>query len=167
MAVIFDLDLTLIDSNIAEPFRKKRDWSNVYKLIPKFTIYDGILDLLVYLNQQRIPLCLVTSSPRPYCEKVMKHFGLRFNYMVSYHDTNNHKPHPEPIKLAIRHLNIEQKNCYALGDHPNDLEAARAAGTISVGCLWGAHNPELIINSKPDLIFKTPQKALEYFRSIY
>ena len=33
-AVIFDLDLTLVDSSLSESARRIRDWKTVYTLIP-------------------------------------------------------------------------------------------------------------------------------------
>ena len=37
--LIFDLDMTLVDSSIAETARKNRRWGDVYNLIPQFTLY--------------------------------------------------------------------------------------------------------------------------------
>jgi phosphoglycolate phosphatase-like HAD superfamily hydrolase len=167
MAVIFDLDLTLVDSRIAEPFRKRRDWSGVYKLIPKFKIYDGIPELLAYLRKQGVPISVVTSSPRPYCERVLTHFGLEFDSVICYHDTSNHKPHPAPIQLAVKQLKIPRGNCYSLGDHIKDIVASRDAGTISIGCLWGTEDAEAIEKSNPEMIFETPKDGLIFFQSIY
>jgi len=53
--------------------------------------------------------------------------------MVSYHDTALHKPHPEPFIEASHRLKIVEKDCWAVGDHPNDIVAAKRAGMFSVG----------------------------------
>ena len=39
--IIFDLDQTLVDSNIAKSYRSARDWNIVYSLISKFVLYEA------------------------------------------------------------------------------------------------------------------------------
>lgn len=39
--IIFDLDQTLVDSNVAKPYRSAHNWSIVYSLIPKFILYEA------------------------------------------------------------------------------------------------------------------------------
>ena len=48
--------------------------------------------------------------------------------MVAYEDTENHKPHPEPLLLAAKSLNVSPEECVYIGDVENDLIAGRAAG---------------------------------------
>lgn len=38
--IIFDLDLTLVDTTICEPSRHERNWQQAYALIPKCTLYE-------------------------------------------------------------------------------------------------------------------------------
>ena len=40
--IIFDLDLTLVDTTLAEPYRSKRDWNGAYSVLPQCTVYDGL-----------------------------------------------------------------------------------------------------------------------------
>jgi len=42
MAILIDLDQTLIDSHLAESHRRARDWESVYRLVPKLSPYPGI-----------------------------------------------------------------------------------------------------------------------------
>ena len=75
--------------------------------------------------------------------------------MVCYHDTALHKPHPEPFIEASHRLKIVEKDCWAVGDHPNDIIAAKRAGMFSVGALWGSLCKEALKSEKPDLIVDT------------
>ncbi|GAA5578824.1 hypothetical protein Pgin02_01853 [Porphyromonas gingivalis] len=45
-SIIFDLDLTLVDTSVLEELRKKRNWNTVYSLIPSTSLYDGIREIL-------------------------------------------------------------------------------------------------------------------------
>lgn len=51
-----------------------------------------------------------------------------FKVAVSYEDTENHKPHPDPLLLAAEKLNIAPNECVYIGDVKNDIQAARGAG---------------------------------------
>lgn len=51
-----------------------------------------------------------------------------FKVAVSYQDTTNHKPHPEPLLLAADKLKVKPEECVYIGDVVNDIKAARAAG---------------------------------------
>lgn len=47
---------------------------------------------------------------------------------VSYQDTVNHKPHPEPLLLAAQKLGVQPEESVYIGDVENDIKAAKAAG---------------------------------------
>ena len=55
-----------------------------------------------------------------------------FNVLVGYQDTDNHKPHPEPLILAAEKLGVQTYECVYIGDSKSDILAARAAGMKSV-----------------------------------
>lgn len=67
--VIFDLDLTLVDTTILENARKMRNWHEAYGLIPYTSMYAGIQEVLDHIKAQGIKMAIVSTSPRPYVEK--------------------------------------------------------------------------------------------------
>lgn len=150
MAVIFDLDMTLIDSARIEPLRRARNWGEVYKRIPELMLYSGANELIRYLSENNIKTAIVTASPRPYCQRVLDHFGLKVDTTVCYHDTANHKPHPEPINKALSLLGVDNNRAIAIGDAHKDIVAAKSAGVVSVAALWGAANPQETLLARPD-----------------
>ncbi len=153
--VLIDLDLTLVDSQIAAAVRKNRRWPAVYEMIPRFTPYDGVSELLVELSENDIGVCVVTSSPQSYCSRVLKHFDWKGNKTVCYHDTSRHKPDPDPLLQGLKLLKIQPQHAISVGDDPIDTAAARSAGVFSVGALWGALDREALIASKPDVVCET------------
>lgn len=155
MGVLIDLDLTLIDSQLAEPLRKARQWRQVYDVIPRFTAYDGVSELLPELIGRGIPVCVVTSSPQPYGRRVLEHFRWTGIQTVCYHDTKRHKPDPAPILLALEKLGIKAAQAISVGDDPKDTAAAKAARVYSVGAMWGAVDKEALIKSGPDALCAT------------
>jgi HAD superfamily hydrolase (TIGR01549 family) len=95
--------------------------------------YKGIGDILSMAKYKNIKISIVSSSPLSYVHRVILHFRWEFDIMVSYHDTALHKPHPEPFIEASHRLKIVEKDCWAVGDHPNDIIASKRAGMFSVG----------------------------------
>jgi HAD superfamily hydrolase (TIGR01549 family) len=152
MGIIFDLDQTIIDSNIALQERKNREWNKVYDLIPSFVLYEGIFDLIAEINSNGIPTCIVTTSPSTYCDKVLSHHGLPFVNRVCYHDTHNKKPHPEPMLLALKKMGVAKDEILSIGDDPKDIIASKGAGIISVAAIWGCGNAESLLETAPTYI---------------
>jgi HAD superfamily hydrolase (TIGR01509 family) len=155
MGILIDLDQTLINSQAAQPFRRARDWRAVYQLIPQLLPYPGISELLEELRAKRIPICIITSSPRPYCERVIAHWKWQIDATVCYHDTSEWKPKPAPILKGLERLGLEAAEVVAIGDAANDTKAARAAGVFSIGALWGSLENKLLQDSKPHVICPT------------
>ncbi len=153
--LVLDLDQMLVDSQCIEPLRKSRQWSLVYQKIPTILAYEGIDEILSIAKDKGIKISIVSSSPLSYANRVVQHFGWKFDAMVCYHDTTQHKPHPAPFIEASRRLKIAERDCWAVGDHPNDIIAAKRAGMYSVGVLWGSLDKEALIRERPDLIFDT------------
>jgi len=83
-----------------------------------------------------VPKAIVTSSYReqlvvPYLRRhdLDGHFAV----VVGAEDTEYLKPHPEPVLLALRGLNVSDRSAWLIGDSRADIEAARSAGIRSVG----------------------------------
>lgn len=168
MALIFDLDQTIIDSSRAESLRSKHDWPGVYKLIPYFKLYDGILDVLDYANQNNLKICIVTSSPGSYCMRVLSHWRIPHHKTVCYHDTKNHKPHAEPIHAGLKLMECtDLKHGLSFGDRAIDIQASRAASVRSVGCLWGSSEQALLRGEEPDFLADSPVQLISIIRNHY
>ena len=137
MAYIFDLDQTIVDSSVAEIYRRQREWQKVYSLIPNFTLYKGIGEVLDILRGKGEKICVVTSSPKKYCNAVLDYFGIEVDCTVCYHDTKLHKPNPEPIIKAMELLDETSQSIISIGDAENDVIASNAAGVTSCLACWG------------------------------
>jgi HAD superfamily hydrolase (TIGR01509 family) len=90
----------------------------------------GVLDALKALKKSYV-LGVVTSRMTP---KILDHFAITgfFQVIVCLQDVKNHKPHPEPILLALERLKIRPEEAVYVGDAASDAEAAREAGVKSI-----------------------------------
>ena len=81
---------------------------------------------------QNYSLGIVTSRIRAYEFSGMARLQKYFKITVSFLDTANHKPHPEPLLLAAKKLGIKPGNCVYIGDVENDAKAGKAAGMKTI-----------------------------------
>lgn len=51
---------------------------------------------------------------------------------VAFEDTENHKPHPEPLLLACKRLAVDPSEAVYIGDVENDVIAGKAAGMKTI-----------------------------------
>lgn len=80
----------------------------------------------------RMPLAIVTGRPRRDAERFLANFGLEdlFSTVVTMED-GPAKPDPSPVVEALERLGVER--AWMVGDTPDDMQAARAAGVLPVG----------------------------------
>lgn len=161
--VIFDLDQTIVDSSTSEIYRNSRQWSKVYDLIPQFTLFNGIKELISELKSKRYKIAIVTTSPSIYTERVLNHFDISYNMKVCYHDVAKRKPFPDQYNKVIEELQLTSALTYTLGDRSIDIEAAHRANIISCACYWGTNEKDLLDKSLPNHKFETVKDAREFF----
>ena len=84
-------------------------------------------------------LGLVTSGDRSRVCRQLKLFGLweTFGARVCGGDTDRRKPHPAPLFLALRRMNLPARDTIYVGDTPEDIEMARAAGVRAAIAIFG------------------------------
>lgn len=98
------MDLTLVDTTCLEELRHKREWSQVYNLIPQTSMYAGMADVLEVIRKHNIKTAIVSTSPRPYIERLIAFYNIPAQYIVSYHDAKPIKPHPAPMLKALEFM---------------------------------------------------------------
>lgn len=163
-SVIFDLDLTLVDSTIAEQGRKDRQWDYVYTLIPQFTLYEGMLPVFEIIRKNSIKTAIVSTSPRPYLERVIQHFNIPCSVIVGYHDAKPIKPHPASMLKALELLGCDAPSAISFGDRAIDIQASNAAGIESVACFWGTKEKAELLRSGYSHAIIKPSEILTLIR---
>jgi phosphoglycolate phosphatase-like HAD superfamily hydrolase len=164
MGVIFDLDETLVDTTAASTALKEERWSEAESLIPKFTIYDGIREVLKFLNDAKIKFAVVSTSPHEYCRRVLQCADIECNCIVGKEDSED-KPSPEPIQKALQFLGTNGEGVISLGDRVKDIEASKKTGIVTVGCLWGSTEPDKLKAANPDHLIHHPLQAIPIFKA--
>ena len=106
-------------------------------------------------------LGLVTSGDRDRVTRQLRDFRLTrvFAARVCSGDTREKKPHPAPLRKALRHLNLKASACVYIGDSAEDLQMARSAGVLAIAVLGPfpiekklrAANPDYLLESIREL----------------
>lgn len=162
--IIFDLDLTLVDTTCLEEHRNLRNWQQAYKMIPETALYDGIQGIFDVIHKFNIKTTIVSTSPRPYIERIVKHYNIPADYIVSYHDAKPIKPHPAPMLKALELMNVSAKDTISFGDRVIDIQSSNAAGIESVACFWGTKEKAELIKSDYIHAIIKPEEILTLIR---
>lgn len=84
---------------------------------------------------------IVTGRPRKDCNKFLSIHGLSEmfpdNVCICMEDAPA-KPDPAPVLMCCNRLGLPSYECIMIGDTPDDVKAAKAAGAIP----WGVFTPE-------------------------
>lgn len=117
----------------------------------------------------RHDLGLVTSGDRDRVHRQLKSFDLwhTFSARVCAGDTAERKPHPAPLKLALRRMHLRAQDTVYVGDAPEDLQMARSAGVRAAIAVLGPFPTEKRLRTaKPDALLESIEElptALKFF----
>ena len=96
-------------------------------------ILPDVHKVLDHLKERGIPMALGSASKnaKPILEKV----GLisYFKAVVDGNEVEKAKPDPQVFELAARHLGVPAAQCVVFEDAQAGIEAANAAGMLSIG----------------------------------
>ena len=96
---------------------------------------DGIREILNYLEKNRIPAAVASSSPKELVQAVVSRLELDdyFKFLLSGENVTQSKPHPEIYLQAAARLNIDPADCLVIEDSKNGTIAAKEAGMTCIG----------------------------------
>ena len=97
-------------------------------------------------------LGLVSSGDRTRVMQQLRKHKLRryFKVCICGSDTRFGKPHPAPLRLAMRQMGVSPAECLFVGDTAEDAEMARRAGVRSVGMLGPFPTHARLEAARPD-----------------
>jgi pyrophosphatase PpaX len=124
--------------------------------------YDGIRALVTALQQAGHPIAIVTGKGDWMTRLTLDQIDLRapFEVIITADHTTRHKPEAEPLLLGASRLNVPVSGALYIGDAPNDVLAARAAGMIDVWAAWGPFHREEIAPFAPAHVVDAPADIL-------
>jgi len=113
-------------------------------------------------------LGLVTSGDRDRVTRQLREFRLtrQFSARVCSGDTVRKKPHPEPLRLALRQMKLDPGACVYVGDAPQDVEMARRAGVRAIGVLGPFPTERRLRASKPECLLASIEELPDVLKRL-
>lgn len=112
---------------------KNDDYLSYISRMDASEILPDVHKVLDHLKERGIPMALGSASKnaKPILEKV----GLisYFKAVVDGNEVEKAKPDPQVFELAARHLGVPAAQCVVFEDAQAGIEAANAAGMLSIG----------------------------------
>lgn len=139
-----------------------RDWqyANLAEYVKPFADMHALVDAL---QARGHPVAVVTGKGSPMALATLEQVGLRdaLPVVVGADHTTRHKPEAEPLLHACARLGVESARGVYVGDAPNDILAARAAGMADVWVTWGPFTLRDLLPLVPTHVVYTPADILE------
>lgn len=143
--------------------------------------YDGIQDLILRLpkdenlERRNVKVAALTNACVAYAHAVLKtncpnlsesirenkSNGGVYERFTSIHGADTvpkPKPSPSGLLLCCDEIGLHPSDCVYVGDSPSDAIAAREAGMIAIGVLWGSHSLESLQSAEFDYLCKTVEQ---------
>jgi phosphoglycolate phosphatase len=125
-------------------------------------LVPGAREALELLHARGVAQGLVSSGDGSRVRREVAALGLDrfFGAVVCGGETARRKPDPEPLLLALERLCLPPGETAYVGDSPEDVAMAKAAGAFAVGIPGGFPNREALAASRPDVLAPSLEDAL-------
>ena len=119
--------------------------------------YRGVADVLSALRARGHRLAVFTGASSRAAVMLLTAAGITADVLVGGDEVSQPKPAPDGLLLAARRLGLPASTMAYIGDAPNDMGAARAAGSMSAAAAWGHQYDAAVLT---DVTLATPGDAL-------
>jgi HAD superfamily hydrolase (TIGR01549 family) len=185
--VIFDLDNTLVDSDLDfaaikaeigtdEPILEYRaaagesEKQRVDEILERHErraastcgLCEGAVEMLSFLRARGIPAALLTRNSRQSVNTVLARLKLQFDFVISREDSAP-KPSPEPIHMICRRFGVRPEETLMVGDYLYDIQAGQAAGAKTI-LVYGPHRHTFV--AQPDYEVASLEEARAIMQKI-
>ena len=130
---------------------------------PKTKLFGGIREVLIELKQRGYKLAVLSNKPQHSTDKVAEKYlqGLGFDFIGGQSEKIKCKPDPSGALYVLDKLGVKPKHAFLVGDGETDVIAAKNAGIIGVGALWGNRTKAQLQAAGGVLFAETPSDILK------
>ncbi len=127
-------------------------WLECYETEPS-SLVPGARQGLERLEASGIVQGLVSSGDPTRVRREIVSLGVAgfFRAVVCGGETEQRKPHPQPLLVALQRLGMAPAEAAYVGDSPEDVQMARSAGVFAVGVPGGFPNRHALEAAGPQL----------------
>ncbi|MFJ7935990.1 HAD family hydrolase [Sporosarcina sp. NPDC096371] len=152
---------TLRRLNVIDVERVHPKWSQtVLEFSQEVQIFKDLKEIIKVLSESPIKTGIVTSKTKQELIDEFEPFGLSsfFEHTICANDTENHKPHPEPLLVCLEGVNATKNEAIYIGDSIYDMQCANSAGVKFALALWGSkttkgfESADYVLNEPKDIL---------------
>jgi len=114
----------------------------------------GAAECLRTLGGRGWRIALASGFPRVVGRAILARFGWEYP-LVCDEDVREHRPAPDPVLKASELLAVAASETIVIGDTPQDVFSAKAAGAVSIAVATGEFTREELARSGPTFVIPT------------
>lgn len=101
--------------------------------------YEGVIETLEACRQKNLMLTIATNKPKMPTLNILKTLGFDgyFDFVIGGDEVSHKKPDPEMLQTTMDALGVTAGEVLMIGDSPNDIGAAKAAGIRTIAVSYG------------------------------
>ncbi len=129
-----------------------------YKVAP----YEGILDLLLQLQEKNVKLAVLSNKPHLQTIDVVKTFFEEGTFLCVQGQQEGipRKPDPAGVYQVLERLEVSKEECLYIGDSDVDMDTGNAAGVATIGVSWGFRKKEVLAAHQATYIVDRPEEII-------
>ncbi len=153
-----------------ENYRQMSDYYSMFYKKHQDTMvkeFPGVEDMLVELKNSGAKTAIVSAKEPGGIKHGLNLFKLNeyIDCIISAHDIQNNKPHPEPALKAMAALGAKPEETLLVGDSPYDIQCAENAGIKSVLVNWTIFPRESFLEASPDFCIDKPSDLIKIVKT--
>jgi len=128
-------------------------------------LYPNVEATLRTLQQTRpdMRMAVITNKPEAVSEKILAGLGIMdcFDHIIGPESVIRLKPDPEGILRVLWAWNLPAGKAIMIGDSHTDIQAGRAAGTVTCGVTYGLGDQDALREARADFMIDNLAQLLE------
>ncbi len=155
----------------ALPDDKKSETDKLHTLFSEYygehfldntALYPHIHETLIKLAENDVILAVATNKPQNFARKIVEKLlpDIEFSAVLGGCKKRPKKPDTAIIREIIAPLPSCDK-IFMIGDSNVDIQTAKNAGLISIGCAWGFRSKQELVNAGADYIIDKAEEITE------
>lgn len=117
-------------------------------------LFPELVETLEWMKERGIMTTIATSRNNASLAEFLTRLGLEkyFSYALGGQDTEQLKPHPQPVLKTLQELSFQPKQTLVIGDMWMDIEMGKKAGAYTCGVTYGNSDREGLIKAGADYV---------------
>jgi N-acetyl-D-muramate 6-phosphate phosphatase len=146
-----------------ELWKKMSRTTTLRRPFEPFLAIPGIEQVLQKLHTT-FQLAVVSARGQNGTTAFLEQFDLQplFSTVITAHSCRKSKPHPEPLLLAARRMDVRPHECVMIGDTVMDIRAGKAAGCQTIGVLCGFGTPQELKAAGADMLLASTVEVADF-----